>query len=98
MARVFTDDLNVTIGIFGVRQKEGGINARNSILVCCGQKCLRLICHAVFFQYRFAAQMGILDYLPVCLDPPVEARGCFRSAALKFDPVSREWVYAMQAE
>eukprot|EP00434_Breviolum_minutum_P012466 symbB.v1.2.010982.t1/scaffold725.1/size168906/8 len=22
--------------------------------------------------------MGILDYLPVCLDPPVEARGCFR--------------------
>lgn len=47
-AAVFTDELNVTIGIFGVRQKEGGIN------------------------------MGILDYLPVCLDPPVEARGCFR--------------------
>ncbi|CAJ1433355.1 unnamed protein product [Effrenium voratum] len=45
---VYTDDLNVTIGIFGVRQKEGGI------------------------------RMGILDYLPVCLDPPVEARGCFR--------------------
>eukprot|EP00913_Durusdinium_trenchii_P032380 g30317.t1 len=46
---VFTDELNVTLGIFGVRQKEGGI------------------------------RMGILDYLPVCLDPPVEARGCFRS-------------------
>ncbi|OLP79917.1 hypothetical protein AK812_SmicGene39740 [Symbiodinium microadriaticum] len=51
----FTENLNVTLGIFGIRQKEGGLN------------------------------MGILDYLPICLDPPVEARGCFRLTHRIFD-------------
>ena len=27
MLREFTDNLNVSIGIFGIRQKEGGLNA-----------------------------------------------------------------------
>eukprot|EP00439_Symbiodinium_sp_Y106_P036153 s221_g4.t1 len=49
----FTENLNVTLGIFGIRQKEGGLN------------------------------MGILDYLPICLDPP--ARGCFRLTHRIFD-------------
>eukprot|EP00930_Biecheleria_cincta_P021566 TRINITY_DN15952_c0_g1_i2.p1 TRINITY_DN15952_c0_g1~~TRINITY_DN15952_c0_g1_i2.p1 ORF type:complete len:1446 (-),score=169.12 TRINITY_DN15952_c0_g1_i2:94-4431(-) len=43
-----TDNLNLTLRIFGIRQKVDGIIK------------------------------GALNYLPICVDPPVPAKGCFR--------------------
>eukprot|EP00931_Biecheleriopsis_adriatica_P116156 TRINITY_DN91835_c0_g1_i1.p1 TRINITY_DN91835_c0_g1~~TRINITY_DN91835_c0_g1_i1.p1 ORF type:complete len:1557 (-),score=292.39 TRINITY_DN91835_c0_g1_i1:19-4689(-) len=44
----FTDFLNLSLRVFGIKQKVGGVKT------------------------------GLLNYLPICSDPPVEAKGCFR--------------------
>lgn len=49
----------MSLGIFGVRQKEGGVRAGRP--------------KGIQLSTTLGSEMGILDYLPVCLDPPVEA-------------------------